>query len=89
MYTTVQHYCDAGKNCAKSNVQGLKENRELKRTVSEELHVSWQNQTPSARAGPFEMGKAKASRQSEGKREQKTGGSLHEREDSSAASPGS
>lgn len=56
---------------------------------SEEPHVNWQTEPPLAGLGPFGMGKAKASRQSEGIREQKTGGSLHENEDGPVASPGS
>lgn len=44
--------------------------------ISEALHVNWQTQSPSAGLGPFGMSKAKASRQSEGIREQETGGSL-------------
>lgn len=87
MYTTVQHYCDVGKNGA-TQMSGASKKTELKRRDSEELHVNWQNQTPSANLRPFEMGKAEASRQSERKREQKTGGSLHESEDTTVASPG-
>lgn len=88
MYTTVQHYCDVGKNCA-NQTSRAKKNKELKRVYSEESHVNWQTQPPSAGLRPFRMGKAKASRQSELIRERKTGGSLHENEDGTVASPGS
>lgn len=56
---------------------------------TEELHVNWQTKPPSAGLRPFRTGKAKASKQSEGIRELKTGGSPHENEDSTVASPGS
>lgn len=56
---------------------------------SEELHVNWQTQPPLAGLRAIGLGKAKASRQSEGIRERKTGGSLHENEEGTEASPGS
>lgn len=64
-------------------------NGELIGMNSEELHVNWQTQPPLAGLGALGLGKAKASRQSEGIRERKTGGSLHGNEDGTEASPGS
>lgn len=59
--------------------EGLKRNREPEGWMNtEELHVKWWAKPPLAGLGPFGMGKAKASTQSEGIRELQTGGSLHE-----------
>lgn len=72
----------------KTKCPGL-EKRNLKRMISEEPHGNWQTKPPSAGLGPSGSGKAKASGQSEGIREQETGGSLHGNEDGTVASPGS
>lgn len=89
MYTTVRHYRHVGKICANKMSRASKRNGERKRMNCEELHVNWQTKPPLAGLRPAGMGKAKASRQSEGIRERKTGGSLHDNEDGTVASPGS
>lgn len=74
-YSTTLPRC--WKELCKSNVQALKLNSKKKKKKKDETvkscMLTGRLKTPLAGLGPFGMGEAKASRQSEGMREQKTG----------------